>query len=773
MSRLSRILSALLASALLFTGFSGAALAQAAGVVEGTITAAGGTSPLEGVTVSLEGTTLGAFTDARGAFRVTSVPVGVHTLVARRLGLDVLRQTVTVVSGQTARVRLSMHENVMQLGDVVVTASREKERRAEIPMSIGVVGGEEIRQVKPAHPSEIMNRVAGVWVNVTGGEGHMTAIRQPITTDPVYLYLEDGIPSRSTGFFNHNALYEINLPQADRIEVSKGPANALYGSDAIGGVVNVSTRAASRSPEATLTAEGGRFGFGRTLGTLSNTWGRNGLRIDGNFTRTDGWRAATDYSREAGSVRWDRELNGHAKLRTLATFSFIDQQTAGSSAISRADYENNPEINYTPFSLRGVKAYRLSSAYEKSAGRTLVSVTPYARYDEMRLLPNWSLTFDPQDYTTRNVSLGMLTKVRRDFAPMRTRVLVGADLDWSPGSQTEYQLTNLVKQGPVFVSYRTGQKLYDYDVTYYGIAPYAQVETSPAAHLRITGGLRYDRSGYAYDNKMTTLTTGRWRRPADTNVSYDHVSPKLGGTYEFGPAVNVFAGYRHGFRAPSQGQLFRQGSALNTVGLQPVKAENLEGGVRGSLGQRVSYDLTVYSLEKHDDVLSFTRSDGSTEVQNAGTTTHRGVEASLGLAIARPLRIDVSWSHARHMLGAWRPNATTDLSGKELVSAPREIGNATLKFAPARWANANTELQWTHIGSYWMDQANTHRYPGHDLLNLRANVPVGPRVIASVRCMNLTDERYAETSQYTSARGEEYAPGLPRTWYGALQYNFR
>ena len=181
----------------------------------------------------------------------------------------------------------------------------------------------------------------------------------------------------------------------------------------------------------------------------------------------------------------------------------------------------------------------------------------------------------------------------------------------------------------------------------------------------------------------------------------------------------------------------------------------------------------MYSLEKNDDILSFTRSDGSTEAQNAGTTTHRGVEASLGLAIAKPVRLDISWSHARHLLGTWKPNATTNLSGKELVSAPREIGNATLKFTPPRFANANAEIQWTHIGTYWMDQGNTHRYPGHDIVNLRANAPVGPRVIASVRCMNLTDERYAETSQYTTARGEEYAPGLPRTWYGALQYNFR
>ena len=54
-------------------------------------------------------------------------------------------------------------------------------------------------------------------MNVTGGEGHQTVIRQPLTRGPVYLFLEDGVPTRSTGFFNHNALYEINLPAAEGI----------------------------------------------------------------------------------------------------------------------------------------------------------------------------------------------------------------------------------------------------------------------------------------------------------------------------------------------------------------------------------------------------------------------------------------------------------------------------------------------------------------------------------------------------------------------------
>jgi outer membrane receptor protein involved in Fe transport len=752
------------------------AASQQVGRIEGTITAAG--VAVEGVTVAVEGTNRTAVTDSRGFFRITGVPAGQHRVVTRRLGYEPADLTVTVAGAGATAADFSLTQAAFQLSDIVISATREEERRVEIPITIGVIDGGALRAVKAAHPSEIMNKVAGVWVNVTGGEGHMTSIRQPITTDPVYLFLEDGIPSRSTGFFNHNALYEINLPQADRIEVSKGPANALYGSDAIGGVVNVSTRTPSRAPQVTLSLEGGENTWGRGLVSASNTWGRAGLRADFNYTRTDGWRQATSYDRQAGTLRWDQDLGGGARLRTVGTFSLIDQQTAGSSAISRNDYLNNPTVNYTPISLREVRAYRFSTAFEKGSASSLVSITPYGRYDYMRLLPNWSLTYDAQDYTTDNYSAGVLAKYRRDFAPLRTRVIVGADADISPGGQVEYSLTATRVNG-IFTSYTQGALIYDYDVTYYGVSPYLQIETSPTDRLRVTGGVRYDYSGYRYDNALTPLATGRWRRPADTTVTYDHLSPKIGLTYEFHPAFNVFVSYRHGFRAPSQGQLFRQGSSLNTVGLKAIRADNYEVGIRGRVARKYDYDFSVYSLIKNDDVLSFTRLDGSTEVQNAGQTSHRGFEAQLGIPVGSPVRLDLAYSYARHVFEVWRPSTTLDLSGNEMPSAPRHMGNASLTIAPPSLNGAQASFQWTMIGPYWQDQANTDnatvtaRYDGHHLFNFRASYPVAGHLTLSARVMNLTNIRYAESSSYTVARGQEFAPGMPRTVYAGVQYDFK
>ncbi len=305
---------------------------------------------------------------------------------------------------------LAAESSVATLDEVTVTGTREGQLLTETPSSVKVISGKTVRKDNPIHPSQIMGQAPGVWVNVTGGEGHQTAIRQPLTTNPVYLYLEDGIPVRSTGFFNHNALYEINLPQSGGIEVNKGPGTALYGSDAIGGVVNVLTRPAPLKPEAEVKAEFGEQGWKRLLVSGGNTWGENGLRADLNLTSTDGWRDSTGYDRQSATVRWDRAIGVDALLKTVLTASHIDQQTAGSSAIIRSDYESNPTVNYTPISYRKVDALRFSTAYERESGNSLVSIAPYLRDNSMELLANWSLSYDPTVYTTANRSFGLMAK---------------------------------------------------------------------------------------------------------------------------------------------------------------------------------------------------------------------------------------------------------------------------------------------------------------------------------------------------------------------------
>ena len=620
-----------------------------------------------------------------------------------------------------------------------------------------------------------MQRVPGVHVNVTGGEGHMTAIRQPITTKAVYLYLEDGIPTRSTGFFNHNALYEINVPQSERIEVLKGPGSALYGSDAIGGVINVDTKPSPTEPEADVSVEAGSFGWQRLLLSGGSTIDNDGYRASLNATHTDGWRDSTQYDRQSATVRWDRSLESGASLKTVLSTSDIDQQTAGSSRLLEVDYLNDPTINYTPISYRKVSALRLSTAYEKEASDSLLSVTPYVRSNSMELLPNWALSYDPTVYETKNDSLGVLLKYRQDYKPMRTRVVYGMDVDYSPGGRLEQQIA-ATKVGNIYTSYTIGSTLYDYDATYAAMSPYAHVEFSPSENWRVTTGLRYDSMSYKYDNKLTELATGSHIRPADTTVNFSHLSPKIGATYKISSSTSGFLSYRNAFRAPSEGQLFRSGKAINSVDLKPIKVASIETGLR-SKSKNSNYNLSIYLMNKIDDILTYKHPDGTRETMNAGETSHKGIEIGYGRKLTPALSLDIAASYATHTYEEWNPQTGVSYSGNEMESAPNLIANTRLGHKSSFLNGGKMELEWVVLGEYWMDAANTNKYAGHDVFNLRMNHFINNKLELFARVMNVTDVRYATAAKYSAAafgnpEKFEYSPGMPRTGYIGMKYKF-
>src|SRR5690606_14781039 len=302
---------------------------------------------------------------------------------------------------------------------------------------------------------------------------------------------------------------------------------------------------------------------------------------------------------------------------------------------------------------------------------------------------------DPTVYTTENQSFGLMAKWRRDFpGAMNARLIVGVDIDHSPGSRDEDRIF-VTTTGPGtgasrnFTGYTVGPKLYDYDVSFTGISPYVHAEISPIERLRLTGGLRYDRLRYDFDNRLADggvlNVAGRFYGQADdTDVAFNQLTPKLGATWEFNPQTHGFVSYNRGFRAPSENQLFRPGSAAtaaqaeafrdSALDLKAIKTEQIEIGLRGTLSG-VSYNLAVYNLEKKDDIPSFTdTTTNESRTVNAGKTRHRGVELGLGSPLGRHWRADVAFSYAKHKYMDWEVG-TDDFSGNEMEAAPRITAN--------------------------------------------------------------------------------------------------
>jgi iron complex outermembrane receptor protein len=699
----------------------------------------------------------------------------------KRLSACLLGLTITTAAAQDAE----------RLDVMTVTGTREAESLLQTPASVGIVQEDAISFAAPSHPEQIMSQVPGVAVAVTNGEGHTTAIRHPFTTSPLYLFLEDGVPTRATGFFNHNALYELNVPAASGIEVVRGPGTALYGSDAIGGIVNVLTRAPAPDAGGSVSLEGGSYGWYRLLASADTGIGRlGGLRADLNISHTDGWRKATDYDRLSVGLRWDHALSDRTTMRTILNVTRIDQQTGANSPLIREDYLNNPKKNNFSIAFREVEALRLSSAWEHLIGDyTLVSITPYVRRNVMDLNASFRLAFDPTIARSEVWSYGVLAKWRRDFPElMQARVIAGIDVDYSPGSREEDNLL-VTRTGTGadrnYESYTLGTRIYDYDVDYRSASPYLHTEFSPTTRMRVMAGLRYDDIRYDMSNRLagdvnatTPIGPRLFHQIPDAEAEFSHWSPKFGLTYALHPSAHLYASHNHGFRVPSESQLFRAGGdtnpdraevrAENALSLKPIKADQTEIGVRGEVaGWR--YDLVAYLLRKRDDLVNQT--DPLTDVSitvNAGETEHKGVELGLGREFGSSWRFDTAVSHARHRYVDWVSDGV-DYSGTEMESAPRWMANTRLTWLATRATRA--QLEWIHIGSYWLDaqdQATYGKYEGHDLLNLRLTHRLNESVEVFGRVMNLTDERYADSASISS-QTRVYSPGLPRTWYAGVE----
>lgn len=694
------------------------------------------------------------------------------------------------------------------LETVVVTATRDDSSLADTAASVGVLDEDTVRALNPAHSSELLNRISGVNIVQLGssGEGVAAGIRQPVSTSPVYLYLENGVPTRSAGFFNHNALYEINTSVASGAEIIKGPGSALYGSDAIGAVINILTGRPPAEDRTALTLETGEDGWRRGQLSWARLAGDNGFTARINLSNNDGWREQTAAQRRDATLSWYRDLGETLSVNTVLTVTDIDLQTGG-SGLRYGDFNNDPEQAGNQIGYREVSALRLSSAFEKVLDNGSLTITPFLRSNDLEYVATWTLNtgrvvtlppwmgggsaLDSQDAhinESGHDSAGAQVKYRRDLAE-ESFVIAGVDVDYTRGYQKQVYIERTDGDtGPYWLEYREAGALYDYDVDFLAVSPYVHFEQQLAPRWRLTAGLRYDNFRYNYDNQLPVIAAGTADDPAtaifedshirepDQVVEMEHLSPKLGLIYDISDSLNAYTAYRHAFRIPDAGQMFRSGATVDSTALDPVKADSLELGLRGSFGARTAFDLALYRMEKRDDILSVTEASGARRNVNAGQTDHYGVELNVDIRLSDTLDLGLAYSHSRHRFEDWR-DGNNDFSGNEMPDAPDQFGNLRLGWHPAWLRGGQVELEWWHQGEHWLDERNDEdgdasdrdTYGGHDLFNLRADFYLTEQVRLYTRVLNLTDKLYAET---TSKWGPTYTPGRPRSAYLGVSVEF-
>ncbi|MDZ7308244.1 MAG: TonB-dependent receptor, partial [candidate division KSB1 bacterium] len=227
--------------------------AQEAGTIMGTITDARSGQPLPGANVVVLGTQLGATTRPDGTFRIRITP-GSYELQVSFIGYNRLREKVTVAAGETVTKNLALQENLIGLGEVVVTGTRQADRTVvESPVPIDVLTATEIRQTGLTETSQIIQMLVPSFnfprPSIADGTDHVRpATLRGLGPDQV-LVLVNGKRRHTTALVHVNGtigrgttstdLNAIPAGAIERIEVLRDGAAAQYGSDAIAGVINI------------------------------------------------------------------------------------------------------------------------------------------------------------------------------------------------------------------------------------------------------------------------------------------------------------------------------------------------------------------------------------------------------------------------------------------------------------------------------------------------------------------------------------------------------
>ena len=213
--------------------------AQARGVVTGRVTDSLD-QPIAGATVRLEGTTYATATDAQGGFAFRRVPAGTHRLWAALLGYQRHTTEVVVAPNDSAHVVLVLRAAPIPLEAVIVTAAKRSQLIEEAVTSVAVVEEADISRRAVNTVDEAIDKAPAVQffsgqINIRGTSGFVQGLGNRV------LLLVDGVPVNQgdRGGINWDLL---PVDQVERVEVVKGTGSALYGSSALGGVVNLITR---------------------------------------------------------------------------------------------------------------------------------------------------------------------------------------------------------------------------------------------------------------------------------------------------------------------------------------------------------------------------------------------------------------------------------------------------------------------------------------------------------------------------------------------------
>lgn len=596
--------------------------------------------------------------------------------------------------------------------EIVVTAGRFEQRRDEVGQSITVLDQQTIETRQTAVVSDLLRTTPGVTVIRNGPVGATTSVSIRGAEPSQTLVLIDGIrvgdPSSPSGDFDFGSLLTGNI---SRIELLRGPNSVIWGSQAIGGVIDIQTTEPGDHLAVNARAEGGYRGTAQFVANASDTLGPVHASVGGGYFRTEGISAFDEalggrerdgYEQFAlnGKVRIDLTDNLNLDLR-----AYYDHGKVGIDGYPPPNYifGDTREVSYKT-ELLGHAGANLKLFDGRFRNRFAFTYTNVGRHnDDPTSVP--ASTFASNGRLERYEYQGVF-----DVARPLTLVAGAEHEDSSLRALSIFDPTPIPTRASVGIT-----------------SGYGEAILKPVDGVTLTGGVRQDQ----HDTFGGHTSFG-----ANAALTPNHGRTLLRATYA------------EGFKAPT---LFQLQSIYGNANLKPETARSYDVGVEQRLiGDTLAAGLTYFHRDTTNQInfifctgvttgVCTNRSQGTYD--NIARTRAAGVEATLLLHPAPNFDVKAQYSY----INAKNRSPGADF-GLRLPRRPQDTASVSADYRfPFRLSLGATA---TIVGDSYDDVSNGTRLNGYALIDLRAAYEIRKGLEVYGRVENLGDQRYETIFRY-------------------------
>ena len=665
----------------------------------------------------------------------------------------------------------------------VVTGSRSASRSFDLPYSVDSISREQISDGQLGiNASEALSRVPGLVVQNRQNYAQDLQIssrgfgaRSAFGVRGIKL-IADGIPASTPDGQGQAATF--NLDTADRIEVLRGPAATLYGSNA-GGVIQMFSRNGEGPPRIGAETLVGSDGLNKHHLSAEGAVQGAGFVLDASRMDTDGYRDHSSARRDQTFAKLNLEPDDDSKLALI--YSSLEQNgTQDPLGQTWAGYKADPRSvssNALAYNTRkSIDHQQVGMNYERYIGDATLQVNAYT--GRRSVIQYLSI---PKGTPTNELGGGGVVQFDRKFygggvrwmqpidsVPGELMIITGLDFDQSEDSRHGYQNYSGNTLGV------KGELRRNEIDTARSLDPYIQANWA-IDRWTLQAGVRHSTMELDVNDKFFSNGNG----DASGNKTYQKNTPSVSVMYAFTPDLHGYISAGKGFETPTQAELAYAPGDIEgfNFGLKPSESTQYEVGLKAQVNNSTRVNAAVFQITTEDELVVNASKDGRTSYQNAGRTLRRGFELGIESQLSEQWSANLAYTRLQATYDSNFSNSgKTVEKGNYLPGVPQTTLFAELNWKPRDWVS--TAVEGMYRSKIYVEDTNQKQAaPAYSVFNWRARFEQKVEhwtFHQTLRLDNLLDRQYIGSVIVGDGNDRYYEAAPGRSWYAGAgaQYSF-